>query len=212
MVTKKTKIVKAKKVENPKDWLGEHRYKICVSGAAELYCCAPNIKEIGEALGKAIVDRGCILLTGATTGVPYYAAKGAKEAGGVSIGFSPAGSKREHLKRYKLPVDYFDLIVYTGFDYVGRDLILTKAADGMIIACGRTGTLHEFTVAFETRTPVGVMQGSGGTADLIEPVLAKGYRPKTKIVYDTDPERLVDKLIAAIDEEQRKTAKSKGGI
>ena len=105
-------------------------------------------------------------------------------------------------------MDYFDLIVYTGFDYVGRDLILAKAADGMIIACGRTGTLHEFTVAFETRTPVGVMQGSGGTADLIEPVLAKGYRPKTRIVYDIDPAKLVAKLIKVIDEEQRKTAKS----
>jgi uncharacterized protein (TIGR00725 family) len=206
MPTKKTK---SKKVENPKDWLGEHRYKICVSGAAELSCCSPNIKELGETLGKAIVERGCILLTGATTGVPYYAAKGVKEAGGVSIGFSPAGSKDEHVKRYKLPTDYFDLIVYTGFDYVGRNLILTKAADGVIIVCGRTGTLNEFTIAFETRTPVGVMQGSGGTADLIEPVLAKGYRPKTKIVYDTDPQKLVDKLIKAIADEQSKTTRSK---
>lgn len=191
--------------------LSGQEYKICVSGAAELSCCSPNIKELGEQIGREIVRQGCVLLTGATTGVPYYAAKGAKEAGGVSIGFSPAGSEKEHVRTYKLPTDYFDLIVYTGFDYVGRNLILTKSADGVIIICGRTGTLNEFTIAFETKTPVGVLQGSGGTADLIEPVLAKGSRPKTKIVYDTDPKRLVEKLIKLITEEEkgrRKKSKS----
>lgn len=195
----------AKAMAGKQDIFGDHKYKICVSGAAEMSCCAPNIKELAEEVGREIVKQGCILLTGATTGVPYYAAKGAKKAGGVSIGFSPAGSRQEHINTFKLPVDYFDLIVYTGFDYVGRNLILTKSADGVIIMCGRTGTLNEFTIAFETHTPVGVMQGSGGTADLIEPVLAKGYRPKTKIVYDTDPKKLVEKLIKTIATEQKRT-------
>ena len=194
--------------KNKQDIFGDHKYKICVSGAADMSCCAPNIKELGEEVGREIVKQGCILLTGATTGVPYYAAKGAKEAGGVSIGFSPAGSEREHIRTYKLPTDYFDLIVYTGFEYVGRNLILTKSADGVIIICGRTGTLNEFTIAFETKTPVGVLQGSGGTADLIELILAKGYRPKTKVVYDTDPKKLVTKLLRVIREEQKRSHKT----
>lgn len=182
----------------------EHKYKICVSGAADMDICCPNIKDLAEQVGREIVKQNCILLTGATTGVPYYAAKGAKEQGGVSIGFSPAGSKREHLKRYKLPSDHFDLIVYTGFDYVGRNLVLTKSADAVIVICGRTGTLNEFTIAFETRTPIGVLQGSGGTADLIQPVLAKGYRPKTKIIYDTDPQKLVERLVAFLNKQNRR--------
>jgi uncharacterized protein (TIGR00725 family) len=193
----------AKKNQKIEEMFVEPKYKIVVSGAAELSCCSPNIKELGEEIGREVVRQNCILLTGATTGVPYYSAKGAKEEGGISIGFSPASSKLEHIKRYKLPIDYFDLIVYTGFDYVGRNLILTKAADGVIVICGRTGTLNEFTIAFETKTPVGVLQGSGGTADLIEPVLSKGYRPKTKIVYNTDPAKLVADLIAVIKEEQK---------
>ena len=188
-----------KKPPKPKNIFGEHKYKIGVSGAAEIGCCSPGATKLAEEVGKEIVRQGCILLTGATTGIPHFAAKGAKMVGGVSIGFSPAGSKKEHVNTYKLPVDFCDLIVYTGFDYVGRDLILTKSADGVIIICGRTGTLHEFTVAFETKTPVGVLQGSGGTAGLIEPVLAKGYRPNTKIVYDTDPKKLVEKLIKAVE-------------
>lgn len=182
---------------------GTKKFKIAVSGAADLTCCCPNIKELGEAVGREIVKQGCIILTGATTGVPYFAAKGAKEAGGVSIGFSPAGTEKAHVKTYRLPTDYFDLIVYTGFDYVGRNLLLTKAADGVIVICGRTGTLNEFTIAFESKVPIGVLRGSGGTADLIEEILARGYRPKTKIIFDSEPKRLVQKLIKLIVQEKR---------
>lgn len=179
------------------------KYKIAVSGAADTSHCCLHIKELSEQLGKEIVKQGCVLLTGATTGAPYYAAKGAKGAKGVSIGFSPANTEKEHVKTYRLPTEYCDLIVYTGFDYVGRNLILTKAADGVLIVCGRTGTLNEFTIAFESRTPVGVLRGSGGTADLIDEILARGYRPKTKVVFDSDPKQLVQKLIRLIKKEKR---------
>jgi len=178
-------------------------YKIVVSGAAELGSCCPNVKELSEEIGREVVRQGCVLLTGATTGAPYYSAKGAKEEGGMSIGFSPAGSEKEHINTYHLPTDYFDLIVYTGFDYVGRNLMLTKSADGVVVICGRTGTLNEFTIAFETRTPTGVLRGSGGTADLIEEILARGYRPKTQIVFDIDPKKLVEKLIKLIKKDKR---------
>lgn len=191
------------KKQKTEDLFGEPKYKICVSGAADMDICCPNIKDLAHEVGKEIVNQNCILLTGATTGVPYQVAKAVKEANGISIGFSPAGSKKEHVKRYNLPTDTFDLIVYTGFDYVGRDLILTKSADAVIIICGRTGTLHEFAIAFETRTPIGVLQGSGGTADIIQPVLAKGYRPKTKIIYDTDPNKLIQRMIQLLNKENK---------
>ena len=189
--------------EQTKIKIKEPKYKICVSGAAEMSCCCPNVKELAEEVGREIVKQGCILLTGATTGVPYYAAIGATKEGGVSIGFSPAGSKHEHITKYKLPTDNFELIVYTGFDYVGRNLILTKAADAVIIICGRTGTLNEFTIAFETRTPIGVLKNTGGTADLIDGVLARGYRPKTKVVSDMNPKKLVEKVIAILNKQKQ---------
>ncbi len=178
-------------------------YKIVVSGAADVSHCCPKIKELSEEIGKEVIKQGGVLLTGATTGAPYFAARGAKKAQGMSIGFSPANTEKEHIKKYRLPTDYFDLIIYTGFDYVGRNLILTKAAEGVIIICGRTGTLNEFTVAFESKTPIGVLQGSGGTADLIDEVLKRGYRPKTKIVFDRNPKKLVQKLISLIKKEKR---------
>lgn len=180
------------------------KIKIYVAGAAEVSNCCPKIEDLGKEIGKEISKQDCVLLTGATTGVPYFAAQGFKKAGGLSIGFSPAGSKKEHIKSYNLPIDMFDLIIYTGFDYVGRNLIATKAADAVIVACGRTGTMNEFTIAFETGTPIGVLQESGGTADFIEDILRKGYRPVKKIVYDTDPKRLVKKVIALVKKEQKK--------
>lgn len=171
------------------------KYKIAVSGAAALSPCSKNIKETARALGREIVHQNCILITGATTGVPYYAAQGANRVGGISIGFSPAATQLEHKKVYKLPLDEFDVMVYTGFDYSGRNLLMTRAADAVIIACGRMGTLNEFTIAYEDRKPIGVLSGSGGTADLIKTLTERPHKRRGPIFYDIDPKKLVQKLV-----------------
>lgn len=172
------------------------KYKICVSGAAVTSHCAPDALEKTKELGKEIVRHGCVLLTGATTGAPYWAAIGAKEQGGMSIGLSPAKNEQEHLVDYKLPVDYFDLIIYTGFDYSGRNLLLTRAADAVIITCGRMGTINEFTIAFEDKKPIGVLVGTGGTTEWIDEIIRDSRRgEETKVAYDSDPKRLVEKVL-----------------
>lgn len=179
------------------------KYKIAVTGAAEVGHCCRNIEGLAKEIGRQIFWHDCVLLTGATTGTPYYAAVGCKEVGGMSIGFSPAASESAHKKAYKLPTDQFDVIVYTGFDYSGRNLLLTRAADGVIVICGRMGTLNEFTIAYEDRKPIGILEGSGGTADLIPSILSRPHQKRGPIVYDTDPKRLVQKLIAAIKDHKR---------
>lgn len=178
------------------------KYKVCVSGAARTDCCAPGTMEKTKELGHQIVAQGGVVLTGATTGVPYWAAIGAKEADGISIGFSPAVSEAAHVKTYHLPIDYYDLIIYTGFEYAGRNLILTRASDAVIIACGRLGTLNEFTVAFEDKKPIGILTGTGGMADEIKDIISKGNRGPGKIVYSDDPKELVEKLIEIIKKEK----------
>jgi uncharacterized protein (TIGR00725 family) len=149
-------------------------------------------------VGRQIVKQGAILLTGATTGIPYWAAVGANEANGISIGFSPASTEREHVKVYRLPTDMYDVIVYTGFNYAGRNLLLTRASDAVIIICGRMGTLNEFTVAFEDKKPVGVLEGSGGTADRIDSLLKGGYRGKKKVIASPYPDVLVREIIKMV--------------
>lgn len=178
------------------------KFKICVSGAAETGHCAANALEKAKEVGREIVRQGGVLVTGATSGIPYWSAIGAKEEGGISIGLSPAPSERAHINTYRLPTDYFDLIVYTGFEYSGRNLLLTRASDAIILICGRMGTLNEFTIAFEDDKIIGVLEGSGGVADSVKELIAQAHRGPGKIVYDSNPKTLVEKVAALIQKEK----------
>jgi len=183
------------------------KYKIAVSGAARVNHCCKGIKEISKEVGREIARQNCTLVTGATTGVPYFAALGCKEEKGFSVGFSPATSEAAHVKTYKLPTNSFDVMVYTGADYTGRNVIMTKAADAVIIVCGRMGTLHEFATAFEVQKPIGVLEGTGGTADKIRDIAAGPYRGMRRVIYDKDPRRIVKRLIKEIKKEKSKVEK-----
>ncbi|MDP3727126.1 MAG: hypothetical protein Q8R35_00625 [bacterium] len=178
------------------------KLKISVSGAAETEHCGPNALELTKELGREVIRQGAVLVTGATTGAPYWAAIGAKEEGGFVIGVSPATSEVEHVKKYQLPVDYHDIIIYTGFGYSGRNLLMTRSADAVIISCGRMGTLNEFTIAFEDQKPIGVLLGTGGTADEVKEIVDEAHRGPGKIVYDRDPAKLVSRLIGLIQKEK----------
>ena len=142
------------------------------------------------------------MVSGATTGFPLWAAKGAKEEGGISIGLSPAATEKAHVKTYHLPTNYFDLIIYTGFDYSGRNLLLVRSADAVIIGCGRMGTLNEFTIAFEDNKPIGILEGDWETDELVKEIVEKAHRGPGKIVYDSDPKRLVEKLLKLVKKEK----------
>ncbi|MEK7146683.1 MAG: hypothetical protein AAB772_00315 [Patescibacteria group bacterium] len=179
------------------------KYKICISGAAETGHCSKDAVQKAETLGRAIAEHGLILVTGATTGIPYWAAKGAKEAGGTVIGLSPAASKLQHIKTYKLPTDYHDIIIYTGFEYAGRNLLLVRSSDAIIFICGRIGTINEFTIGFEDKKPLGVLKGSGGTVDMIENILKEAHRGMGKTVFSSDPDELLELLLAAIEKEEK---------
>jgi len=185
------------------------KFKIAVSGAAQIKHCCKEIKKLSKEIGKEIGRQGCVLVTGATTGVPYYSAMGCKEVGGFSVGFSPAISEVAHLKTYRLPVDVFDVMIYTGADYVGRNIIMTKSADGVIIVCGRMGTLHEFVTSFEIQKPIGVLEGTGGTADKIRYIAAGPFRGAHKINYGKDPRSLVRQMIETIKREKKENSKIK---
>ena len=181
---------------------GHSRIKLCVSGAAETDHCGEGVLEIAATLGREIVEQGAVLVTGATTGFPLWAAKGAKEAGGTSLGLSPASTEHEHLNFYKLPLDYLDLVIYTGFGYSGRNLLLTRASDAVIIGCGRIGTINEFTVAFEDGKPIGVLENCGPTAEVIRNIIEKAHRPNDKVIFDPDPKNLVARVIELVKKEK----------
>jgi uncharacterized protein (TIGR00725 family) len=181
---------------------GHNQIKICVSGAAETGHCGVDALEKAKELGREIARQGAVLVTGATTGFPLWAAMGVKEEGGISVGLSPASSEKEHVEFYKLPLDYMDLIIYTGFGYPGRDLLLTRSSDAVICGCGRVGTIHEFTIAFEDGKPIGIFEGPWEMGAQLQDILAKGHRPNAKIATGADPKKLLEDVIALVKKDK----------
>lgn len=176
--------------------------KLCVSGAAETGHCGIDAYDKGVELGRQIAKHGAIVVSGATTGFPLWSAMGAKEAGGISIGFSPASNEKEHVESYNLPIEYMDVIVYTGFGYPGRDLILTRASDAVFFGCGRIGTIHEFTIAFEDKKPMGILEADWETDEVLKDIISNGHRPNDRIIFDTDPKALVERVIELVNKDK----------
>lgn len=178
------------------------KYQICVSGAAAGTTVQAS-HQLAYDLGKAIAQSGATITTGATIGLPWYAAQGAfsvKDRRGVSVGFSPASSFREHVTVYRLPTVEFDYINFTGMAYVGRNIHLVRSSDAVITVGGRMGSLHEFATAIESQKVIGVLLGSGGLADYVPTLLQNIEAPGAKdVIYDTMPARLVEKVIKALD-------------
>lgn len=186
----------------PTDKHGHKQIKICVSGAAETGHCGIDALDKAKELGREVARHGAILVTGATTGFALWVAMGFKEVGGISVGISPASSEKEHVEVYKLPLDYMDLIIYTGFGYSGRDILLTRSADAVICGCGRIGTIHEFTVAFEDGKPIGIFEGPWDMGGELKEILEKSHRPNNKIATGNDPKKLLEDVIALVKKDK----------
>ncbi len=188
-------------MENHFEQKHEHlKIKLAVSGSADTSGQGESALRMARELGREIVRHGAVLITGATTGFPLWTAMGAKDENGFSVGLSPASSEKEHVETYKLPLDYMDIIIYTGAGYPGRDLLMTRTSDAVFIGCGRIGTIHEFTIAFEDKKPIGVLTGEWHTDELLKTMVAQSGRAEDNpyIVYDSNPKRLVERVLEIV--------------
>ena len=151
-----------------------------------------RLEAIAERLGAAIASRGCILVTGATTGLPDMVSRAARKHGGLTVGISPASTPEEH-EHFGLPADGAEVILYTGFGFKGRNVVNIRSSDIVIIFGGATGTLNEFTIAYDEGKIIGILEGSGGIADHIKEILAFCHKPtRARLVYDSNPAKLLE--------------------
>ncbi len=180
------------------------KLKIGVMGAASGNH-SQELLEKAEQIGNAIAKNNCIMFYGATIGFPLAAAKAAKKAGGLVIGVSPAENEKDQIEKYKYPVEPCDAVIYTAMGLGGgRNTILVKSCDAVILINGRIGTMNEFSVAYATKRPIGVLKGSGGITDRVKELeneVLKGEMD-TAIVYDSDPAELVKKLISVLRDQK----------
>jgi len=165
------------------------------------------------ALGGAIAAEGAAIVTGGCPGLPHYAVIGCKEAGGLTIGVSPAISVHEHVARYKSPIDHLDVIIYTGSGLMGREVIGVRSCDIVLIVGGRSGTLGEFAIAYDEGRLIGVLTGTGGVADHVDdflPIIKK--ETGSRIIFDADPVRLVARCVASYNEDPPVVAEREAAI
>ena len=159
---------------------------------------AHRVQALAEGVGAAIARAGCILITGATTGLPDLVAQAFRHHGGFALGVSPAENRNEHVGRYGLPDDGADVIIYTGFGYKGRNVINVRSADIVLIIGGATGTLNEFTIAYDEGKIIGVLEDSGGVADHLNEIIGFCKKPSAGAVFlDRDPVKLVTRCVDA---------------
>ncbi|MHB9023961.1 MAG: SLOG cluster 4 domain-containing protein [Armatimonadota bacterium] len=152
--------------------------------------------ELSYQLGRAIAEQDCIVVTGACPGLPYDAVRGAKDAGGLTVGVSPGHNFAEHTIKYNSPWEGFDVIIYTGSGLMGREITGVRSCDIVVVAGGRSGTLGEFAIAYDEGKVIGVLQGTGGLSEHIaELVEAIHKETGAQVIYDVDPSRLITALV-----------------
>ncbi len=151
--------------------------------------------EVSRTIGRLLAEQGVAVITGGMRGVGYEAAEGAKLVGGLSICFSHAEGREEHVSRFKKPLDAWKYVIYTGLGLKGRNVLLVQSSDAVIFIGGGTGTLNEFTIAYDHRKPIGLLTGISGTMELVDDIIEKNYKSPPSIVRSSDPEELVELIL-----------------
>jgi uncharacterized protein (TIGR00725 family) len=193
-----------KKIKNIFEVLPKAKPRIGVMGSASGHVMR-NKKAVRNAqeIGRIVAKKECTLVNGACPGLPDEAAKGAMEMGGEVLGISPAISIRSHIKKYQSPIEHYSNIMFTGLGLMERDILNIRSCHGVVILPGGTGTLNEFTVAYDEGKPIGVLTGCGGVADHIPEILKFCARDITdRMVFSDDPEELISKLLKIVHESE----------
>lgn len=149
-----------------------------------------------RSLGRAIAEQGCCVLTGACPGMPHEVVLGTRQAGGHSMGISPAVHLREHIDTFTSPYREYDVMIYTGLGLMGRELINIRSSDIIVVVGGRCGTLGEFAIAYEEGKLIGVLTGTGGITDVLPQLVdSLGKKTGSEVMYDSNPQQLITRLL-----------------
>jgi uncharacterized protein (TIGR00725 family) len=121
-------------------------------------------------LGRGIAQRDAVLICGGLTGVMEHAARGARAAGGLTIGVLP-GDDTDDANAY------IDIAIATGLGHA-RNAILARTADGIVALGGGLGTLSEIALALRNRRPtIGIKTWRVDRDDRTEPELPVAANP-----------------------------------
>jgi hypothetical protein len=121
----------------------EKEVYLAVIGASK---ASPEIYDLAMAVGREAARRGWIVITGGLGGVMEAAARGAQDAGGLTVGILPGGDRRE-------ANPYIQIAVATHIRHA-RNSIIAHTADALIAVDGEYGTLSEIALGLKLGKPV----------------------------------------------------------
>ena len=116
---------------------------IAVIGAGK---CSRKLRDMAAEIGRYVAENGGVVLCGGLGGVMEGAARGAKEAGGTTIGIIPSENKADANQ-------FIDYVIPTGFGQA-RNVLIVRAADAIIALPGKFGTLSEMAFALVSGKPI----------------------------------------------------------
>lgn len=112
--------------------------KVGVVGAGT---CSEEITKTAYAVGRGVAVRKALLVCGGLGGVMEAAAKGAREAGGITVGILPGDNDTE-------ANPYISIPIATGMGHA-RNTLVVKASNVLIAVSGSYGTLSEIALALK---------------------------------------------------------------
>ena len=133
------------------------KFQIAVIGYNDDRCSA-DARSLAYETGKEIAKAGAVLVCGGLGGVMEAACKGAKEAGGTTVGIIPQ-------EEFSYANKYCDIVICSTIGFA-RDIIVAASADGMIVVGGGAGTLTELTIGYLMKKTMVAVAGSGGMAEM----------------------------------------------
>ena len=123
-----------------------------------------SFADLAFELGRGIAQRDAVLICGGLTGVMEHAARGARAAGGLTIGLLPGDDPDD-------ANEHIDVAIATGLGHA-RNAILVRTADGIVAVGGGLGTLSEIALALRNRRPtIGIKTWRFDRQDRTEPEL-----------------------------------------
>jgi uncharacterized protein (TIGR00725 family) len=174
------------------------KHTICIAGAGDLSHLGLEMIDEAKKLGEYLAEQDVIVHTAAASGFSFWVSKGVVSKKGHTVGFSPAANKDEHSDLYKLPLDPFSSVVYTGLGYPGRNLMMMRSSDALVVGPGQIETFHEFMTALEENKLVGVWEGPWEIDDAVHELIGK--KGKTlNVIFEKDPEKLVSRITKILD-------------
>lgn len=176
------------------------KIQIGVMGSAADLKYSKQIEKLAEEVGYEVAKNNAILVFGAEKdydSLSTAASRGAKKAGGITVGFT-YGKTKDILEKDT------DIVIVSGQERGGgREFVLVLSCDAIITLSGGSGTLTEIAIAYQANIPIVVINNTGGWSEKV----AGSYLDKRNRVFAEiagTPKEAVKKAIRLIEQKMLK--------